>query len=122
MFACVPQRFRTIQLWGTTGLQALGAPGHGVQPARSPSTTSINDIRVLVVHSYAGSETIAQDGEMTSGGEFMPREMSSTGPLSPRAGLEGSWLERQRRIKGEVRSETQPHHGGAPHRAHLPSR
>jgi hypothetical protein len=56
-----------------------------------------------------------------STGEFMPREMHSTGPLSPRAGLEGSWRERQRQIKVAVRSETQPDHGGARHRAHLPS-
>ena len=47
--------------------KAGGVPGHEVQPARSPSTTRFNDIRVFVVHSYAGSETIAQHGEVASG-------------------------------------------------------
>src|ERR1700733_546629 len=49
------------------------------------------------------------------------RARQSSGSLSSRAGLEGSWLEWQRQTKVEVRSETQPDHGGAPHRANLPS-
>src|SRR5271155_4908258 len=54
-------------------------------------------------------------------GELMTREGQSLGPLSSRAGPEGSWLERQPQTKAAVRSETQPDHGGAPHRANLPS-
>src|SRR5580704_941460 len=53
--------------------------------------------------------------------EFMPREGQSSGSLSSRAELEGSWLERQWQTKVEARSETQPDHGGEHHRANLPS-
>src|SRR5215469_8978416 len=52
----------------------------------------------------------------------IPRARQSTGPLSSRAGLESSWLERQWQTEVEVRSETQPDHGGALHRANLISR
>src|SRR6516164_7835430 len=52
----------------------------------------------------------------------MPRARKLSDPLSSRAALESSWLERQWQIKVEVRSKTPPDHGGAPHRANLPSR
>jgi hypothetical protein len=86
-------------------------------------------LRVASVNATRAQESLAVDHatrvlDLLDGGkfeevtaEFMPREMRSTGPRSPRAGLEGSWLERQRQIKVAVRSETQPHPGGARHRA-----
>src|SRR5262245_41533525 len=43
-------------------------------------------------------------------GEFMPRERHSSGSVSPRVGLEGSWLERQWQTEVEAQSETQPDH------------
>src|ERR1700677_817659 len=49
------------------------------------------------------------------------RARRRSGSPSSCAGLEGSWLERQWKTKVEARSETQPDHGGAPHRANLPS-
>ena len=39
---------------------------HEVQPIGSCSVTGINDISVLVVHSYADSETVAQPDQMAS--------------------------------------------------------
>src|SRR6185437_10459654 len=53
---------------------------------------------------------------------LMPRARQSTGPLSSRAAPGGSWLERQWQIKAEVQLEAQPDHGGALHKANLPSR
>ena len=41
----------------------------------------------------------------------------SLGPPWLRAGLEDSWLERQRQTKAQARSQTQPDHGGAPRKA-----
>src|SRR5690348_14193522 len=53
-------------------------------------------------------------------GKFMPREGQTSDLLSSRAGLAGSWLERRWQTKAEVRSETQPDHGGEHHRANWP--
>src|SRR5262250_903883 len=54
-------------------------------------------------------------------GEFMPREGQSLGSLSSRGVLGDSWPGRPLQVKAEARSETRPDHGGAPHKANLPS-
>src|SRR6516164_7847302 len=54
-------------------------------------------------------------------GEFMPREEQTSDPLSSRASRECSWPTLRPRTEAEVRSETPLDHGGARHRANLPS-
>src|SRR6516225_10558557 len=56
-----------------------------------------------------------------SNGDFMPREEQTSDPLSSRASQECSWPTLRPRTEAEVRSETPLDHGGAPHRANLPS-